>query len=67
MMICTVNGQQRQWTTPVTVAGLLTELNLRGQKIAVEKNGTVIPRSQHHAESLADGDVIEIVAAVGGG
>ena len=37
MMICTVNGQRRQWTTPVTVAALLTELNLRGQKIAVEK------------------------------
>ena len=66
MALCTINGEIKE-TEAHTVAGLLAEMNLRGRKIAVEKNGAVVPRSMHDSESLADGDILEIVGAVGGG
>ena len=49
------------------MASLVRELGLAGRKIAVEKNGTVIPKSRHAAEPVRAGDVLEVVAAVGGG
>ena len=66
MALCTINGEIKE-TGAHTVAELLAEMNLRGRKIAVEKNGAVVPRSMHDSESLADGDILEIVGAVGGG
>jgi sulfur carrier protein len=42
-------------------------LNLAGRKVAVERNGEIVPRSAHAATLLADGDRVEIVVAVGGG
>lgn len=50
-----------------TVADLLRELALEGKRVAVEKNGAIVPRSQHAATCVGAGDRIEIVAAVGGG
>ncbi|MGI9347697.1 MAG: sulfur carrier protein ThiS [Gammaproteobacteria bacterium] len=50
-----------------TIAALLDEMQLQGRKIAVEKNGVIVPKSCHGEEPLQDGDVIEIVTAVGGG
>lgn len=50
-----------------TVAGLLARMNLRGRKIAVEKNGAIVPKGKHDSEPLTAGDSIEIVTAVGGG
>ena len=46
---------------------MVRELGLGGKKIAVEKNGEVVPRSRHGSEPVAPGDILEIVAAVGGG
>ena len=46
---------------------LLRELHLAGKRVAVERNGEIIPRSQFEALELADGDALEIVVAVGGG
>ncbi len=66
MGYCTINGEQRQ-AAGMTVTALLAEMRLGGQKLAVEKNGAVIPKSRHDDEILAEGDIIEIVAAVGGG
>ena len=62
-----VNGKRKPLVSPITVAGLLTELNMQGKKIAVEKNGIIVPKSRHQTEWLAVGDNIEIVTAVGGG
>ena len=62
---CVVNGQRRP--AGGTVAALVRELGLGGKKIAVEKNGEVVPRSRHGSEPVAPGDILEIVAAVGGG
>lgn len=50
-----------------TVAALLGELGLTGRRIAVERNGEIVPRSRHDTEALAPGDRLEIVVAVGGG
>jgi sulfur carrier protein len=51
----------------VEVAALLSTLNLVGKKVAVERNGEIVPRSAHASTVLADGDQLEIVVAVGGG
>ena len=67
MIALTVNGQSRQFETPLKVDGLIQALELAGKRIAVERNGAIVPRSRFADEWLADGDRIEIVVAVGGG
>ena len=67
MITVTVNGKASQFPLPQTVSGLLQSLGYTGKRIAVERNGEIVPKSRHGATSLADGDQLEIVAAVGGG
>jgi sulfur carrier protein len=62
-----INGEPRSFSAPLDVAGLLEALALGGRKVAVERNGEIVPRSRHAATPLADGDRLEIVVAVGGG
>jgi thiazole synthase len=62
----TVNGEPRR-TEAATIAALVRELELDPAKVAVEHNGTIIPRSTLDEAPLADGDVLEIVHFVGGG
>jgi len=50
-----------------TVADLVDELALAGKRVAVEKNGEIVPRSGYADARLAPGDRLEIIAAVGGG
>lgn len=64
---CTINGESRTVATGTSIAALLDEMRLAGRKVAVEKNGEVVPKSAHSRETLADGDIVEIVGAVGGG
>ncbi len=40
---------------------------MAGKRIAIEKNGEIVPRSQYGETQLRDGDRLEIVVAVGGG
>jgi sulfur carrier protein len=49
------------------VARLLEAMELSGKRVAVEKNGEIVPRSQYPDTLLAEGDALEIVVAVGGG
>ena len=42
-------------------------LDLSGKRVAIERNGEIVPRSRHDSEPLASGDRLEIVVAVGGG
>jgi sulfur carrier protein len=49
------------------VAHLLECLQLKGKRLALEKNGEIVPRSRFKQEMLYDGDKLEIVIAVGGG
>ena len=63
----TVNGAAHRFEKPVDVSALLSSLSLTGRKVAVERNGEIVPKSAHAATLLADGDRLEIVVAVGGG
>lgn len=62
-----INGEPRSFPAPLTVAQLVETLDLAGKRIAVERNGEIVPRSRHADTQLADGDRLEIVVAVGGG
>ena len=62
----TVNGESRR-TSANTIAELAAELELDPAKVAVERNGEIVPRSTLAAAALAEGDTLEIVHFVGGG
>ncbi len=67
MIEITVNGTPHRLDPPCLISQLLDRLELTGKRLAVELNGEIVPRSQHASTSLADGDRLEIVVAVGGG
>jgi len=62
-----VNGEPRHIAPGASLARLIDELALAGKRIAVERNGEIVPRSRYGETALADGDQLEIVVAVGGG
>jgi sulfur carrier protein len=62
-----VNGEPRTFPAALTLAQLAESLELAGKRIAVERNGEIVPRSQHASTLLVGGDRLEIVVAVGGG
>ncbi len=62
-----VNGESRPLTGPQTIAQLLSELDVNAKHVAVEVNCELVPRTEHDAHQLADGDQVEIVTLVGGG
>jgi sulfur carrier protein len=63
----TLNGSPREFPAALTFAQLLDELALAGRRLAIERNGEIVPRSRFGDERLAAGDRIEVVIAVGGG
>jgi sulfur carrier protein len=68
MISITVNGASHVCRVPSQrVSDLVRELSLEGKRIAIERNGEIVPRSKHEETVLVDGDKIEVVAAVGGG
>jgi sulfur carrier protein len=67
MIEITLNGTQRRLPSSLTVAALLESEGLLGKRVAVEKNGEIVPKSQHAVTSVETGDRFEIVVAVGGG
>ena len=67
-MTLLINGESHPLDAASTsLAALLERLGFSGKRIAVERNGEIVPRSQHATTHLADGDRLEIVVAVGGG
>lgn len=62
-----INGEYRQFDAAISVAWLVESMSLQGRRIAVERNGVIVPRSQYADQLLADSDQLEIVVAVGGG
>jgi sulfur carrier protein len=65
-----VNGQPREF--PQLVAGsqildLISSLELKGDRLAIEQNGAIVPRGAWAETALAEGDRLEIVHFVGGG
>jgi sulfur carrier protein len=62
-----INGESRSFPAPLTVSGLIETLGYTGKRVAIERNGEIVPRSQHGQVALKNGDKLEIVVAVGGG
>ena len=62
-----INGEVRELAGAITVAALLEQLQLTGKRVAVERNGEIIPKSLHASTPLQADDKLEIVVAVGGG
>jgi sulfur carrier protein len=67
-MEVTVNGATRVIeTSAADIAALIRALGLEGKRIAVERNGEIVPKSRYADTHVLAGDKLEIVAAVGGG
>ena len=67
MLEITLNGASRRLEIALSVAALLELEGLAGKRVAVEKNGEIVPKSRHAEVILTAGDQLEIVVAVGGG
>jgi thiazole synthase len=63
----TVNGQHRRANAGTSIAELAAELGLVPEKVAVERNLEIVPRSTLADVQVEDGDDFEIVTFVGGG
>ena len=66
-MHITLNGEAIDITEGSTVAGLLEHLQLPRERVAVEVNLDIVPKTTYDGHGLSDGDRIEIVHFVGGG
>lgn len=62
-----LNGESHAIEDGATVASLIDALGLAGQRLAVEVNGEIVPRGEHAAHILREGDKVEVVRAIGGG
>ena len=62
-----LNGDALALHAPCTIAELLAAQGLAERRVAVEVNGEIVPRGRHAERLLADGDIVEIVHALGGG
>lgn len=62
-----LNGEPFELPDGHSVANLLERLDLTGKRVAVELNLDIVPRSQHAATALSEGDQVEVVHAIGGG
>ncbi len=62
-----LNGAMRQTEPDTTIATLLACEGLAERRVAVEVNGTIVPRAQHPQHMLLEGDRVEVVHALGGG
>jgi sulfur carrier protein len=66
-LLLKVNGADRRFASPLTLQKLVGELGIEGRRVAIERNGEIVPRSRYGEVELADGDRLEVVVAVGGG
>jgi sulfur carrier protein len=62
-----INGSMQQFDAPISVAALIEHMQIGNKRIAIERNGEIVPRGQFTQQILADGDKLEVVVAVGGG
>ena len=62
-----LNGELLALQAPCTIIALLIAQGMAERRVAVEVNGEIVPRGRHADHALAEGDVVEIVHALGGG
>ena len=67
MITVNINGASRTFPAALNAAELVEQLGYTGKRIALERNGEIVPRSTYAAVQLSDGDTLEVVVAVGGG
>jgi len=66
-MTLTINGESRDFPDGITLAALVAQLGMKGDRVAVELNLEIVPRPQWESTVLKNGDKLEIVHFVGGG
>ena len=66
-LIVKLNGEPRAVTAGSTIAAMLSQLGLKAERVAVERNREIVPRSTLSEVEVRDGDAFEIVHFVGGG
>jgi sulfur carrier protein len=66
-MFLHINGEQRDFPDGLTVASLVAQLGMKPDRVAVELNLEIVPRTQWDTTPLKNGDKLEIVHFVGGG
>jgi len=62
-----INGEEHSLGPSLTLAGLVEQLGMKQDRVAVELNRNIVPRKQWDETSLSEGDRLEIVHFVGGG
>ena len=63
----TINGEKRDFASPMTVAELVKALGFDAQSVIVERNLEIVHRNDMTKISVSEGDTIEIIRIVGGG
>jgi sulfur carrier protein len=66
-MILTVNGKNKELLDNSTLNNLLQQISQENERIAIEVNSEIIPKSNYAEFLLKNGDKVEIIKAVGGG
>lgn len=67
MIELTLNGARQELEQRLTIGQLLDRMELSAKRLAVERNGEIVPKTEHPKVWLENGDRLEIVVAVGGG
>src|SRR5207302_5344049 len=66
-MLLHINGEQRDFPDGLTIAALVAQLGMKPDRVAVELNLEIVPRTQWESTTLKHGDRLEVVHFVGGG
>ena len=62
-----INGEDRTFPSPLSLVGLVEQLGMKPERVAVELNRDIVPRERWVETMLSDGDRLEVVHFVGGG
>jgi thiamine biosynthesis protein ThiS len=62
-----INGKEQTFEGELTLAGLVEQLGMKSDRVAIELNREIVPRAQWSQTQLKDGDQLEVVHFVGGG
>lgn len=66
-MQITINGEKRTIDNNTSITGLIEELNIDAQRVAVELNRNIIDKADYSKTILKENDSLEIVSFIGGG
>lgn len=62
-----INGEEKEFAGGLTLSQLVAQLGMKPDRVAIERNREIVPRTLWESTALADGDKLEIVHFVGGG